>query len=171
VYAALFVLYATRSLGVSPGALGLVLGAASVGALLAASVTKPLVRRIGIGRAYVLSQIAFPAPLLLVPLASGGTVTILALLFVAEFLSGAGVMVLDITAGSLMTAATPDALRARTAGAQRTINYGIRPVGALLGGFLGTTMGVHAALWIGAAGGVLGVLWLLGSPVPRMSEI
>jgi Na+/melibiose symporter-like transporter len=171
VYAALFVLYATRSLGVSPGALGLVLGAASVGALLAASVTKPLVRRLGIGRAYVLSQLAFPAPLLLVPLASGGTVTILALLFVAEFLSGAGVMVLDITAGSLMTAATPDELRARTAGAQRTINYGIRPVGALMGGFLGATIGVHAALWVGAVGGILGVLWLLGSPVPRMSEI
>ena len=162
IYSALFVLYVTTTLGVSPGALGLVLGAASSGALLGAAATKPLVRKLGIGRAYVFSQILFPAPLLLVPLAWGGTSTILTLLFIAEFLSGAGVMVLDITVGSLMTAATPDTLRARIAGAQRTINYGIRPIGALIGGFLGTTIGVHNTLWIGAAGAVLGVLCLIG---------
>jgi MFS family permease len=85
----------------------------------------------------VLSFVVFPAPLLLVPLAGGPTPVMLGLLFAAEFLSGLGVMMLDITAGSVQTAVIPDALRARVAGAHRTINYGIRPVGALLGGALG----------------------------------
>ena len=93
------------------------------------------------------------------------------MLFAAEFISGAGVMVLDICAGSLIAAVTPDPLRARTAGAQRTINYGVRPIGAVLGGFLGTEIGVHAAIWVGAIGGVLGVLWLVRSPIPRMREL
>jgi MFS family permease len=171
IYSALFVLYATRSLGVSPGTLGLVLGAASVGALGGAALTKRLVRRLGIGRAFVVGQILFPAPMILVPLAGGSTAAVVTALFAAEFLSGAGVMVLDITAGSLMTSIVPDRLRARVGGAHRTINYGIRPIGALLGGVLGTAIGVHAALWVGAVGACLGVLWLLPSPIPRLREI
>ena len=173
VYSAMFVLYATRMLGVRPGTLGLVLGAASIGALAGAAATKHLVRRYGLGRAYVFGQILFPAPLVLVPLVGGivsgmtagsRTVLIIGMLLLAELGSGFGVMVLDIAAGTVMTAATPDSLRARVAGAQRTVNYGIRPLGALLGGFLGTAVGVHAALWIGAVGGLAGALWLIGFP-------
>ncbi|HEY1486122.1 MAG TPA: MFS transporter [Micromonosporaceae bacterium] len=171
IFSALFVLYATRSLGVRPGTLGLVLGVGAVGALIGAVITRPLVRKLGIGPAYVLSQVLFPAPFVLVPLAHGGTIPVLAMLFGAEFLAGAGVMLLDITAGSLMTAVIPDALRARAAGAQRTVNYGIRPIGALIGGVLGTTIGIHAAIWVGAVGGMLGVLWLIGSPIPRMRDM
>jgi MFS family permease len=171
IYSALFVLYATKTLGVTPGALGLVLGAASVGALGGAALTKRLVARYGIGKAFVIGQILFPAPMILVPLAAGSRPVVLALLFAAEFLSGAGVMVLDIAAGSLMTAIIPDHLRARVGGAHRTVNYGIRPIGAVSGGLLGTAIGVHAALWVGAVGACLGVLWLLPSPIPKIRSL
>jgi hypothetical protein len=40
-------------------------------------------------------------------------------------------------------------------------------VGALTGGAVGTLIGVHPALWIAGAGGTLGFLFLLPSPVPR----
>ena len=171
MFSALFVLYATTYLGVRPAALGLVLGAGAVGALGGAALTKTLVRRIGIGKAFMVGQILFPAPLLLVPLAGGGKLVVLTLLFLAEFLGGAGVMVLDIAAGSLMTAVIPDHLRSRVGGAHRTINYGIRPIGALIGGFLGTTIGVHAGLWVGAAGACLGVLFLVRSPIPAIRDL
>jgi MFS family permease len=171
IYSALFVLYATTTLGVSPGALGLVLGAASVGALGGAALTKRLVAKVGIGKAFVVGQILFPAPMILVPLAGGSHVVVLTLLFAAEFLSGAGVMVLDIAAGSLMTAIIPDHLRARVGGAHRTVNYGIRPIGAVIGGLLGTAIGVHAALWVGAVGACLGVLFLVPSPIPKIREL
>ncbi len=42
---------------------------------------------------------------------------------------------------------------------------GVRPLGALTGGALGTTFGLHTAIWVAAIGGVTGVLWLLPSPV------
>jgi predicted MFS family arabinose efflux permease len=48
------------------------------------------------------------------------------------------------------------------------VNYGIRPIGALLGGGLGAAIGLRPTLWIASAGAVLGVLWLLPSPVPRL---
>jgi hypothetical protein len=52
-------------------------------------------------------------------------------------------------------------------GAYQAINYGTRPAGALLGGLLGTALGLRPALWIAVAGGVLGCLLLLPSPLPR----
>jgi predicted MFS family arabinose efflux permease len=39
-------------------------------------------------------------------------------------------------------------------GAYRMINYGVRPVGALLGGFLGSSLGLRNALWISAIGAI-----------------
>jgi MFS family permease len=80
-------------------------------------------------------------------------------------------MILDITAGSLMAALIPHRMRARVSGLFRTVNYGVRPVGALLGGALGTLVGVRATLWIAGAGAVLGVLWLLRSPIPRLRAL
>lgn len=171
MFAALFVLYVSTELDVSPALLGAVIGAGAFGALLGAAVTGRIARRLGIGRALVLSLILFPAPLVLVPLAGGPTPAVLGLLFVAEFLSGMGVMMLDITAGSVQTAVIPDPLRARVSGAQRTINYGIRPVGALLGGALGTALGVRPTLWIATIGALAGVLWVLPSPVARLRDL
>ena len=171
MFAALVILYVTVSLGVSPGLLGVVLGAASVGALLGSIVTGRLVRAIGVGPSYLVGLIAFPLPLLLVPLAGGPRPLVLLLLFLAEFASGLGVMVLDIAAASLIAALVPDRLRARVSGVFRTVNYGIRPVGAVIGGALGTLIGVRATLWVATAGALLGALWMIGSPILGMRTL
>ena len=171
VFAALFILYATRELGVRSGTLGIVLGAGAVGGLLGAVVAGRLGRRIGIGPSFVLGMVLFPAPLLLVPLAGGTKAVVLAMLFTAEFLSGVGVMILDINAGAIITAFTPHRLRSRATGALRFVNYGVRPLGALAGGALGSAFGLRPTLWFAAAAGLLGVLWLIPSPVPRLLEL
>jgi MFS family permease len=171
VFWALFILYANRTLGVGPGVLGLVLGAASVGGVLGSILTGRISRRLGVGPAFVLSCVLFPAPLLLVPLAHGPFWLVLTMLFAAEFLSGFGVMILDIVGGSIKTALIPDRLRARVAGAYMVVNYGVRPLGALLGGALGTWIGLRPTLWIGSAAAIAGVLWLLPSPLMRMREL
>ncbi len=165
IFAALFLLYATRALEVRPGPLGLVLGAGAVGGVLGSALTKRLSGRIGIGWAYVAGCVVFTVPLLLVPLASGPHLLVLALLFAAEFLSGFGVMMLDISIGAIFAAVIPDRLRSRVSGAFQAVNYGTRP-GALAGGALGTLIGLRPTLWIGAAGAIAGALWLLWSPLP-----
>jgi MFS family permease len=169
--AALLVLYATGTLGLSPGLLGAVLGAGAVGGLIGALTTGRIVRRIGIGRAVVLGLVAYPAPLLLVPAAHGPTGTAAALLLAAEFGSGIGVMILDITLGSLFAAVVPDRLRSRVSGAYQAVNYGIRPLGSVLGGVLGSTFGVRPALWVAAVGALTSFLWLLPSPIPGIRSL
>lgn len=168
---ALFVLYATKTLDVQPGTLGLVLGAGAVGGLIGSVIAGRVSRRIGIGPAFVMSCVLFPAPILLVPLAEGPQPVVLAMLFAAEFGSGIGVMILDITAGAIFAAQIPERLRARVSGAYSFVNNGVRPLGSLAGGALGAWIGLRPTLWIACTGALLGVLWLLPSPMPRLREL
>jgi predicted MFS family arabinose efflux permease len=170
VFAAIFILYATRELGVAPGTLGIALGLGAIGGILGALIAPPLERAIGIGPSVVLGSVLFPAPLILVPIASGSELTIGVMLGTAEFFSAVGVMIFDVSAASMLFLRTPDRIRARTAGTFRFVNYGIRPIGALLGGALGTAIGLQATLWIGVLGALLGVVWLVFSPIPRLRE-
>ena len=172
MFFALLMLYAVRVLHVSPGLLGLVIGCGAFGGLLGAAVTKAIAARIGVGLAYVAGAFAFTAPLALVPLAPpppghGTSFAVIAMLFGAEFLSGFGVMVLDISIGSIFASVIPDAVRSRVGGAFAAINYGTRPLGALLGGVLGATAGLRPTLWAAVIGGVVGAALLVPSPLPR----
>jgi MFS family permease len=171
VFFAIFILYATRELGVSPGVLGLALGVGAVGGIVGALVAVRLERLIGIGPAFTLGCVLFPLPLVLVPLAAGSELVIALMLGTAEFLSAVGVMILDVNGNSLLLLRTPDRLRSRMSGTYRFVNYGVRPLGALLGGTLGTAIGLHTTLWIGVIGALAGVLWLVFSPIPRLRAV
>jgi MFS family permease len=168
---ALFVLFATRTLHVRPGTLGLVLGAGAIGGLIGAVLTRRLAARIGIGPAFLLGSFLFPAPLVLVPLAGGPRPVVLGLLFLAEFGSGLGVMILDISIGSIFQALVPDRLRARFSGAYMVVNYGVRPIGTFAAGLLGSAIGLRPTMWIAAVGAIGGVLFLLPSPLRTMREL
>ncbi len=167
VFFALFVLYATRYLHVQPGVLGLVLGIGAVGGLLGAAATRRLTNRFGVGRVYVLSFLIFAAPMALVPAAGGPHALVLAILMAAEFIGGFGVMVLDISIGAIFSAVIPDDVRSRVTGAFQAVNYGVRPLGALLGGFLGTLIGPRTTLWVAAIGGMTSFLVLLPTQLPK----
>jgi len=168
-FQALFILYATVYLAVEPGLLGLALGAGAVGGVIGALIASRVGRRLGIGRAYLVGLIVFPASVILIPLAGGlSPVLIIAFLFLSEFGQGIGVMILDINVGAMMQARTPDRIRGRAMGAFRFINMGIRPIGATLGGVLGATLGVRETLFIVTFLQLAGVLWLYRSPILKL---
>ncbi|HEX5990094.1 MAG TPA: MFS transporter [Solirubrobacterales bacterium] len=167
----LFVLYATRNLGISPGALGLVMAVGGIGSLIGILLTGRLSRRIGLGRTLIAGFVITPAPLLLVPAAAGAPSLALPMLAVAELFNGLGLMLLDVGLGALYAAAVPDALRARVSGAFLLVNYGVRPIGALGGGLLAGAIGLQTTMWVTAVGALLGVLWLLPSPMPQLRDL
>lgn len=96
---------------------------------------------------------------------------ILALLFGSEF--GAGPRGDDPghQRGAVLSARYPDQIRSRATGAFRFVNYGFRPIGAFLGGVLGTALGVLEALFVTAVATSLRVLSLIGSKVLRLLEL
>ena len=171
VFFALFLLYATRYLRVAPAAIGVVLGVAAAGTLVASALTGRIARRIGVGPAFLIGCFLFPAPLLLVPAARGPHWLVIAFLFTAEFISGFGLMWLDILAGVLQGALIPPLLRSRVSGAFMVVNYGVRPLGTSVAGVLGTTIGVHNTIWIGAGGALLGMAFLLPSPIRHIHDV
>jgi predicted MFS family arabinose efflux permease len=171
VFHAIFVLYATKELGVSPGTLGVALGVGAVGGILGALVAPSVERAVGLGPSVVIGSVLFPAPLILVPIASGSELQLGLMLGAAEFFSAVGVMIFDVTAASMHFMRTPDRIRARMSATFKFVNYGIRPIGALLGGGLGTAIGLQTTLWIGVLGALAGVIWLLFSPIPRLRAV
>ncbi|MGC5411545.1 MFS transporter, partial [Streptomyces sp. DT225] len=167
----LLVLFATRDLGLSAGAIGLALGIGATGALLGAVCAPAISRRLGVGRGILVGAVLFPAPIALAAAANGPLWLRAAALAGAEFLSGFGVMLFDVNLNSLQAAVIPDGMRSRVAGAFGTVNYGVRPVGAVTGGALATLLGLRPTLLTAAVGGCLSLLWLLPSPIPRIRDL
>jgi MFS family permease len=170
VLLAIFVLYASRTLGLSAGTIGIVMGVGAFGGLFGALVAPRVGRALGTGRAVVAGAIVFPAALALIPLAHGSHALAGGMLLAAEFLASVGVMVFDINQNALLALHIPDAMRSRIVGAYRFVNYGTRPIGALLGGILGSAIGIRATLWAAVVGGMLGVFFVFGSPLARARE-
>jgi predicted MFS family arabinose efflux permease len=147
------------------------MGLGALGGLAGAAVTSRIVRGIGVGATFAVGCLLYAGPMLFLPLAGGPHGLVLAALFAESVGAAFGVMVLDISAGAILAAAVPEGLRARMAGAFQLVNYGVRPLGALAGGAAGATLGMRETLLLAVAGGILSVLWLLPSPVPRLREL
>jgi len=65
------ILFATRTLGLSPGVIGATLSLAAVKTIIKSLTTKHIKRRLGVGPAVLLGTVLFPVPSVLIPLAGG----------------------------------------------------------------------------------------------------
>ena len=162
----LLVLFSERELGLSAGAIGLALGAGASGGLLGALAAPAISRRIGMGRSVAVGAVLFPAPFALLAVAAGPLWVRAGLLGAAWFVASFGVMLFDVNLNSLQMAVVPAPLRSRVTGAYSTVNYGVRPLGALCGGVLADLVGLRPTFVVVAVGGALSLLWLLPSPIP-----
>jgi predicted MFS family arabinose efflux permease len=88
-----------------------------------------------------------------------------------EFVGGFAVMCYDIPLNSLKAIIIPGHLRSRVSGAYSSINYGVRPLGALLGGALGEWIGIRPTLLVAAVGGLFAAAWLVGSPILALRDL
>lgn len=167
---AVFLLYLTRDLGFSPVLLGTVLGIGGAGALVGALLAGRLIHGMGVGPVIVVSAALFPVGSVLVPLTAPG---ILAPVTIAAsvFLGGLAVLVYNVAQVSLRQAITPNRLLGRMNATMRFFVWGTMPLGALLGGALGTGLGLQKTLLFSALGQALAVLPVLLSPLRRLRTI
>ena len=87
---------------------------------------------------------------------------------------GFGVILFNVTAISLIQAITPDRMLGRANASRRFVVWGVIPVGGLVGGALGATIGLRETIFIGSIGSLSAVVPLLLSPirsVGKMSEL
>jgi Na+/melibiose symporter-like transporter len=168
---ALVILFASRELGLNAGAIGLAFGVGAIGSVLGAAITPGVTRLVSVGWTATIGAAVFPLPLAAVAFTTGTTTQRIAWLAVAEFVSGVGVMLMDINLNALLTRATPEGSRGRRAGAYSAVNYGVRPLGALVGGVFGTAIGIRPSLLVAGLGGALAAVWLCASPIRRVRRL
>jgi MFS family permease len=93
-------------------------------------------------------------------------------LFAAGYLvSGFGGVVYNIAQVSFRQAICPDRLLGRMNASVRFVVWGTLPLGALVGGVLGTLIGIRPTLWVGAFGVLLCPLPVLLSPLRRLRDL
>jgi MFS family permease len=166
--AAIFVLYATRELEISPVMLGVILAVGGIGAIPGALLSAPAARRFGVGRTIIGGWLIGAATWLLIPLATGPlAVPVLA---ATMLLGGVAGTVVNVQQWSLRQLVTPDALQGRVTASHRFLVYGAYPLGALLGGWLGAELGLRSAIAVCAVGALTAPLWVAFSPLRGLRE-
>jgi MFS family permease len=128
-----------------------------------------LSRRIGSARIIWFSLLVLGLPQVLAPLAEPGwRVALFPLGLAVSWFSG---VIYNVAQVSYRQAICPPRLLGRMNAAVRWVVWGTLPLGGLLGGALGTAIGVRTTLWIAFAGSWLAGWWVFFSPLRKMRNI
>lgn len=162
---AVFALYVVTTLHVGAALYGTVLLLGGCGAVVGGLLAGPAARRLGIGPAVIIGTALFGVAPILVAMASGTMIAVILMLVVGLFLTTLGLSLLDVNLVSLRQASAPVGIQGRVGATIRTINWAMKPLGAVLGGVLGEQIGTRGTIWVAVAGGAIGALWMLLSPI------
>ena len=168
----IFLVYAVRGLGLSAATIGIVFAVGNLGTLAAALTARRVSDRFGVGRTIVFAGALFSPGTLLIAVAPKDLA--IPFLIASGLVVGFGVILFNVTAISLIQAITPDRMLGRANASRRFVVWGVIPVGGLVGGALGATIGLRETIFIGSIGSLSAVVPLLLSPirsVGKMSEL
>jgi predicted MFS family arabinose efflux permease len=169
VQQAVYVLFVYRDVGVDAPTLGGIIASGSVAGLIGAASAQRAARWLTAGGAMVAGQAAVVASALLVPIAQPGP-TGVAILALAQVLFGGGLTIFSVTQISLRQAVTPRHILGRVNATRRVAVFGVQPFGAVLGGALGTSLGLHAALVGAAVISLIALVAMAASPLRNARE-
>jgi MFS family permease len=169
---AVLILFATRELGLSAGAIGLTFAFGGVGCVAAAAFAERLSRRFGVGpvivHGLILTAIGWQAFGLVYGTPGVATLALGLAMLVFDF----GAVLYAINYLSLRQAITPDRLLGRMTATMRFLTVAAAPLGSLAGGALATLVGLRPTLLaIGVLGLTLAGAATLWSPVRRHRKL
>ncbi|MEU8117789.1 MFS transporter [Spirillospora sp. NPDC049024] len=168
-YQSILVVFLVREVGVTPGMVGALAAAASLGAVAGAAAAPVPSRRFGSARALLAAEIGAAPFGLLIPLTEPGAGLLPTV--AGGFVIAAGVAAGNVIKGSFRQTYSPRALLGRITVTMQLVSYGAIPLGALLGGALGTAWGVRPAMWISTGGLALTGLILLTGPLRHHRDL
>ena len=163
------VIFLVRVLHVRPAYTGLVFSGSAIGGIAGGVLARRLSARIGSARIIWFSVLVFGAPQVLAALAPPGWGAVL-------FSAGWGcflfaIVVYNVAQVSYRQAICPPHLMGRMNAAVRWIVWGTMPLGGVIGGALGTAIGVRPTLAISLVGSWAAGFWVYFSPLRRLRDI
>ncbi|WP_083977120.1 MFS transporter [Kitasatospora azatica] len=168
-YQSILVVFLIKQAGLPESALGTLIGAASIGGVLGATLARRVGTAIGTARAMLFFLLGLPSLVLLIPLTTDGA-GVLCFLVGGLAVSG-GVVAGNVLRATFTQRYTPAELLGRISASGAFLNYGTIPLGALLGGGLADVLGLVPAMWLTCAGVPLAALALWFSPLRRYRDL
>lgn len=166
---ALLVVFLIRVVGVSAGFVGVLMIADSLGGLAGALIATRFSQWLGTARALLVLSICTAPFGLLIPLTTKGP----GLLYFAIGMSvpAAGMVACGIISATFRQRYCPPELQGRVSTTAMVIVFGSMPIGALLGGYLGSSLGITAGLWIMLGGLAAAKFLRLIGPIKRDRDL
>ena len=166
-----YIIHVTRNLGIEPNVLGILLAIGGLGTLLGSFTVQRITNTIGIGATLIGATLIGGIGAIFIPLSSSFEAFAAPMLVIAGFLEGLCDVIYNINEATLRQSLMPLSLQGRTNASLRWLYWGIFPIGSLLGGMMGETIGVRNTLWIGASGTLLATAWVFFSPIRWLEKL
>ena len=163
------ILFLIRVLNVRPSLAALLTALSSLGGIIGGMSSRPITRRVGSARIMWFSALILDAPSLVLPLAEPGFLVILFVIGYAA--SSFAFSIFGAAQLSYRQSVCPPEKRGKMNAASRWVTWGILPFGGLLGGALGSGIGIRNSEWIAFAGAWLAGFFLFFSPLRRVRDI
>ena len=165
---ALYIVYATRNLHLSPVLIGVIFAAGGIGAIPGAILAERYGERFGVGRTIIFGFALSGFGALVLPLAAGPVAVVVAMLMLGKAFAGITQTAGNIHQWTLRQTVTPDRFAGRVTAGHRFIVYGACAVGAFVGGAFGSAIGVRDALFVLAVGMLASPLIGVFSPLRNL---
>ena len=162
---AVYVLYATRGLGLDGALIGAVFTVGGIASVAGATLVRRTTARFGIGPSMVGSILLLTFAGLLVLAANGPPLAAAVFLGARGAMTGFAAAVFNVASSSAYQAAVPDRLLGRVSGAGGVLGLGLIPVAAVLGGWLGEHIGLWNTLAISVGCQFVAFLYVASSPL------
>ena len=170
IFLAVYILYMVRNLHLDSGAIGLVLATGGAGALVGAVAATPAQRRWGSAPVLIGSLVMFGVSGLTVPLAVLFPAVALPMIVASEVLQWCAIVVFSVNAVTVRQSISPPHMLGLINGSMRVLTFGLRTVASLLGGLLGSRIGLPATLVVGAFGMLISFLPLLNAGIAELDQ-
>jgi predicted MFS family arabinose efflux permease len=166
---AVFYVLLARDLHLSPGLIGVIMSTSAIGGVLGSLAATRIAQRLGQGPTIWISiAISLPTGFVAPFVHRDWSLYLLAAAFIVFW---ATVVVYNITQVSFRQGLCPPELLGRMNATMRFLVWGTMPLGALIGGALGSAIGVRNTLLVAAIGGCVAVLPVYFSPLRHMREL
>jgi MFS family permease len=167
---AVYLLYVSRDLRIEPSIIGLIFTIGGISGLLGAVLASRIAARFGVGPTLIGTGTLGAIGALVIPIAGSLPADAVVMLLAAEALISFILPIGNINLLSLRQAITPDDLQGRVNATARFLAAAGMPAGALVGGTLGEQIGLRPTLFAASFGILLGVAWLVFSPVRSLHD-
>ena len=165
---AVIVIFMLTSLKFSPALIGLLGTVGAVGFLFGTVVTPAVTKRLGLGRSIALSIVVSVVNMAAVLALYGPAFPIMAAI---GLIVGIALPIYNINQVSLRQTIVPDRLQGRMNATVRTVNWGTVPLGGIIGGLLGSSLGLVGTILIGGALQGASVVWIISHHIFSLKDM